>query len=336
MTMLRATAPGKLVLWGEYAVLAGAPAVALAVDRLAICSFRPNAATRTWTLTTPGLAAGSRQLSLDSLIISSQPPASAPEALLWHAVCNLKGAANRLPSGGELELDSTAFEYQGTKLGLGSSAAVCTALVALLRHLASEPAAEPSAFQTHRSAQNGKGSGIDVAAALHGGMVLLQPNLEEPTAPGVRTYPWPEKLHWRALWTGKPAATTTHIQRFDDWVGQDPAARPAPLRYLMDCSETLATGFSLDRFRRYIAALHDVDRHGRLGIYTDLHTELHNLARTAGIHYKPCGAGGGDAGIAVSDDPSRLQAFCEAAAQLAPNVHPLDLRLANHGIRISS
>ena len=34
--MTRTTAPGKLVLSGEYAVLDGAPAVAMAIDRRAV------------------------------------------------------------------------------------------------------------------------------------------------------------------------------------------------------------------------------------------------------------------------------------------------------------
>lgn len=331
----RATAPGKLVLWGEYGVLAGAPAVAIAVDRTATCTFRPEPGTRSWTLTTPGLSDKAVHLSLDGLIISSPPAADAPEALLWQAICTLKGAAGQLPSGGALELDSSAFQHNGVKLGLGSSAAICTALVGLLQRLAGIPQRSEDAFATHRRAQGGKGSGIDVAAALKGGMVLLQPNMAKITEPKLSHYQWPSECHWQALWTGQPAGTTAHIQRFDQWFdGAAGAAPPPALDYLCACSRALAEGFTLARFRRYIAALMDIDRLGQLGIYTQLHTKLHNLARDYQIHYKPCGAGGGDAGIAVSSDPARLQAFCDAAARIAPTVHPLDLRLATDGIRI--
>lgn len=335
MRQVTASAPGKLVLWGEYAVLAGAPAVALAVNRRAECQFTTLPGTRTWQLQTPGLTSGTRTLSLDGLLISSAPAAGAPEALLWHVLCTLKGATNTLPMGGTLIIDSSAFHSDHTKLGLGSSAAVCTALTGLLQTLAGIELDEATAFRAHRAAQGGKGSGIDVAAALCGALVLMRPD-SNGSPPVLAPYAWPESLHWQALWTGQSAATVGHIRRFDDWRQTAPAQQPAALAWLCRCAEALAAGLTLDRLRRYSAALYDVDRVGQLGIYTPLHTKLHNLARVHQVQYKPCGAGGGDAGIAISDDPERLAAFISAAAASAPSVHPLDLRLATDGIRITS
>ena len=42
--MIGFCAPGKVVIWGEYAVLAGAPALVMAVDRYASCSIEAHPA----------------------------------------------------------------------------------------------------------------------------------------------------------------------------------------------------------------------------------------------------------------------------------------------------
>jgi phosphomevalonate kinase len=78
-----------------------------------------------------------------------------------------------------IEIDSEElFGPSGDKTGLGSSAAVTIALVALLR--ASDEGGLPPAntlfrlcVDAHRFAQGGKGSGYDVAASLFGGVGIF-------------------------------------------------------------------------------------------------------------------------------------------------------------------
>jgi len=48
------------------------------------------------------------------------------------------------------------------------------------------------------------------------------------------------------------------------------------------------------------------------------------------VLYKPCGAGGGDIGMAFADDPSALAHFRQQAA--ANGFTPLDLETATHGV----
>ena len=47
------------------------------------------------------------------------------------------------------------------------------------------------------------------------------------------------------------------------------------------------------------------------------------MARETGVVYKPSGAGGGDLGIALSDDPARLQRFEQELIQQDMNCLPL-------------
>src|SRR5687767_8580508 len=114
MTLI-ATAPGKLILTGEYAVLAGAPAIVVAVDRRAVA--RRNATPR-----------GSSPFLLAVAV----------------EIAERRGAADPAARAAlEISVDSTAFYDRMTKLGLGSSAAVTVAATALA--MAAERAAEPDA-----------------------------------------------------------------------------------------------------------------------------------------------------------------------------------------------
>src|SRR3954452_24923973 len=98
-----ATAPGKLILTGEYAVLDGAPAIVVAVDRRAVA--RRNAIPRG---SSPFLVAVAEE-------IAARRGASDPAA---------RAAL-------EVSVDSAAFYHRASKLGLGSSAAVTVAATAL-------------------------------------------------------------------------------------------------------------------------------------------------------------------------------------------------------------
>ena len=54
------------------------------------------------------------------------------------------------------------------------------------------------------------------------------------------------------------------------------------------------------------------DDHG-LGIYGAGHAAMSDLAASAGAVYKPCGAGGGDVGIAVAASAETLASFAALA-----------------------
>ena len=60
----------------------------------------------------------------------------------------------------------------------------------------------------HRRLQGGQGSGVDVAAAVHGGLIeYLRGNAQ------VRPLRWPEGLAYRVIWTGVPASTERQLAK---------------------------------------------------------------------------------------------------------------------------
>lgn len=310
--MIVGRAPGKAVLWGEYAVLAGAPAAVLAVDRHAVCELTPSAAYRF-------IASGFEAPEAEFRRLPSDPPHGAPAALLgWHVLRAFEGEALRPAS---LRLDTSAFFSEGRKLGLGSSAALCVAIEGACAQWLGEAPNYARALTAHRRFQGGRGSGIDVAAAFFGGALRFQDGEAQPLATAL-----PE---CRFVWTGAAADTGRHLDRFAAYQRQGDASA---LDRLAECAESLCGEPSLDGLRDYAQALRRLDQAAGLGIYTEAHRRAETLAKVHKLAYKPCGAGGGDIGAVFAESSGPFADF-EAAARMA-GLTVLDLEAAPHGIEI--
>ena len=313
-------APGKAVIWGEYAVLAGAPAMVMAVNRYALADAAREG--DRWFLSSRGFES---EASLDSQALANLEPKSASgvSAVVRAAVAALGDPA--LPAGMRIGTDTTDFYLNGVKLGIGSSAAVCTATCAALAEVLNQTFSETVALDTHRHLQGKAGSGLDVAAACTGGLLRFQAGSSRPTV-------WPEGWHYRFFWVGHAAKTTDHLTRFSRWLA---AGNTSALDDLARAADELFASAELENLRRYVFSLKKLDENARLGIYTDSHARLDELASRAQVVYKPCGAGGGDIGIAVSDEPACLDTLSALATQDA--FLSLNLEIAAHGLhRISS
>ncbi len=323
-----ASAPGKVVLWGEYAVLAGAPAAVLAVNRRAEVLYA--AAHNTWRFSSLGFHTPSVQW----------PGAAfcrAPAAQVAEAVLNGWGFTE-YPAAFSLRSDSRAFYHQpaarqnAEKLGIGSSAAVCVATYHLLaRQLQRTPDLD-EAISIHRALQGGKGSGLDVAASWHGSIRFRQTAGGAEVAPLAAAGAVPlADLHWRVVWTGASSSTSQHISSFSRWRQSHPSG---PLDQLCAASESLCNGLDMDRLAVYCERLQALDKAAALNIFTPAHQQLATIAHAEGLVYKPCGAGGGDVGMAFSNSARALAAFCAQASR--QGMHILDLETADHGVRTGS
>ena len=311
---MRVTAPGKIVAWGEYAVLAGAPAGVLAIDRYAAVELNPRESG--WSFASSGLLApGVRTYQAD---FTGMQTARIAESILqtWSEPDLSRPFA--------LYTDSTSFyQHDGTKLGIGSSAAVCTATYAALAQLLSRTISLDEAMAMHRALQGGGGSGLDVAASWHGGALQFQAGTATPIA-------WPTDLHWRVFFTGESAATGAHIARFNDWQAR---ADTAALGSLCAAAEALSADVgSVELWQAYVEALAALDAAADLNIFSLPHQELAKLASEHDLVYKPCGAGGGDIGMALGPDFEALDRF-ESLVRSRQYI-PLELEIAAHGVKL--
>jgi phosphomevalonate kinase len=308
--MISFQAPGKAVVWGEYAVLDGAPALVMAVNRYASARVAPAA--DEWHIRSVGFP--------DEQAVSAEELSQAKGAarVVHAALAGLE--VHDIPPGARIETDTAGFYHGDGKLGIGSSAAICTALCAALAEYVGQPFSESAALVAHRLLQGSSGSGLDVAAACHGGLIRFQDGRSEP-------FEWPEGLHFGYLWTGHSAETPAHLGRFGDWRRSGPTTA---LTALGEACEALFRDPGIAALRDYVERLAALDRDADLGIFGPAHRRLAELANQAQVVYKPCGAGGGDIGIAVSDDPAAVHTFMTLAAE--QSFLRLDLEIADHGV----
>ena len=319
---ITASAPGKLVLLGEYAVLEGAPALVLAVNRRAHVTLTP-AAGDAWEIVSPTLALEARLRLRNGNVEWS---GTAPGALAWIATpLRLFNHVERLPAC-RIELDSDAFylDHAGTpiKLGLGSSAALTVALLGALHALARQPAPTlDECVGAHRTIQHGRGSGIDVAASLRGGLSRFQ--LDANHAPRCDSLSMPGDLHWRCVFSGRPASTGTMLSKVAAWRAREPAECARRMHELATISSRGIDAVANHDASAFLSSLHDyaqtlagLGEASGADIASRPHRELGVIATDCGIAYKSCGAGGGDVGITFDVEDMRLREF-EARATRA-------------------
>ncbi len=330
-----ASAPGKVVLLGEYAVLEGAPALSLAVDRRAVARITPRLGSRC-EVHAPDILADSVQLSFDSEGVPqwSDAAGAGPLALVDQV---LRGLAHEraLPTLGrsfELQLDTSSFFDQvggeRLKLGLGSSAALTVAMAsALVAHFGRGAAAADRRvwlerlLYIHREFQSGHGSGVDVATSLVGGLIEYR-LLEGGSLPQARAARWPQALHYCFVWSGRSASTPKLLATLQAWSkrhAEDYSARMNELTAIAEAGVAAVRGDDADALLRaaagYADALRLLGEASGVGIFSAEHLRLAELARASAVIYKSCGAGGGDVGVAFATDPQALEHYASALAK---------------------
>lgn len=333
-----ATAPGKLLLTGEYAVLEGAPALVVAVNRRVIARKRTSA-----TGSSPFLIAVADELARR---YGSDHPVTRAAF--------------------DIVVDSSAFFLGQAKLGLGSSAAVTVAATALAlsaeRHtvpmidrdnvLAIATAAHQHAQRSRRRARDSGshmivaprvratteelaiattsrdsstsivaapssadfaplligGSGADIAAAVHGGVIAFAAQGSAP--PQITRLPWPAKLRLIPFFTGESADSAELIAR----VMQARASRrtdvETALTAIAKASRAACQGAEsrmpeiganafLSALQQAAIASDALASATGIPLVPPCVTKAHRALAKLGGMAKTTGAGGGDVGVAV-------------------------------------
>jgi phosphomevalonate kinase len=324
LTSVAASAPGKLVLSGDYAVLEGAPAISAATDLRAEVTI--HATTNAYSvLHILNTDAQFRFEWLDDGCLNWLDEPGEQGTLLTAAAAVLAERGTFAGSDSSVLISScTRSFYQlnesGTpiKKGIGSSGAIAVALTAALQTLSGEEPDVAVAMDVHSRFQQSSGSGIDVITSWYGGVVAM----DKGELPRVRQLAWPAHLQVVPVWTGESASTTTMLARLADFCRRSPVEYQTVFEHLCAAAVRVRDAWSgadtavlLRHIYQYAQALKDLDAAAGIGIWSDAHQQLEALAHEHGVVYKPSGAGGGDFGLIFATDAAAMQAAVVAAEQ---------------------
>lgn len=271
---MRVRVPGKLVLVGEYAVVDGGPAVVAAVDRGVEAAYRPGPGFEVTTPTDDRFARAA--------LVAAGAPAGAWTFRDWNPV------------------------VAPVKVGLGGSAAAVVAATALALAARGEPVSPGDlrrrATAVHRAVQ-GSGSGVDVAASAHGGVLAFEGDTVRPLAvPGLG-----DRLV--VVFSGQAAATGPRVERYRAWTGR--------AGFVAE-SRAVAEGFVADPVgatRAAFALLAGMATAAGVDYRTPAIDSLVASAAEAGGAAKPSGAGGGDVVLGVFPDAAHARVWAAEVAR---------------------
>jgi phosphomevalonate kinase len=302
-----ASAPGKLILTGEYAVLDGAPALVVAVDRRAVARRGPCEPSEFLRAVAAELAA--------------------------------RGAAPI-----EISVDSSAF-YEGTmKLGLGSSAAVTVAATACALGDATRKAdilaIAMAAHATAQAARGARGSGADIAAAVYGGAIVFTAagasSIPASALPSITRLAWPAEVVLLPFFTGASADTVELVARVAAARTAAPAVVEAALAGIAaasrDACEALAGSPDavIAAFERAAVAIDRLAAATHIALVPGCVAAARSAMARLGGTAKTTGAGGGDIGIAVI--PATTDVTAATRSLIEAGCRPLQLSLDPTGV----
>ncbi|OGU61556.1 MAG: hypothetical protein A2X64_02415 [Ignavibacteria bacterium GWF2_33_9] len=314
--------PGKLIILGEYSVLEGAPSLVASTNRFANAFFKKSK-DGIFKIEAPSINVPLLKFLIDDegkVRFIDKPFNKVVEklslftAIFEHAANKLKNKGLKIPPL-EIMLDTYDFYLPKNllKLGLGSSAAVT---VSLITGLLSANIIEPEeispdqilqlAMDSHKQAQGSIGSGVDIVAAVYGGIIKYQINGKEIS---FKQIPFPKDLYYLTVWSGKPASTPGYVNKFNKFKIE----RPAGFRSLVN-EMTIVSSNGIDAFEKgdidlflenydlYYHLLNRLNTELKIPVITKEHQKIYEIARSFGTFYKSSGAGGGDLGILFATD----------------------------------
>lgn len=324
--------PGKMILMGEYAVLESSPALVTAVDRFCYTEIQIHDKVY-YTVSAPTIG------------ISEVPLFIQPENKTVRMETSLESVQTKLMLVRltfeyflhELQVDIPFCSIQITtdefyneahsKIGVGSSAAVVVSLVNGLSHISddldfSQQELYTHALAIHRNAQDGRGSGIDIAASVFGGTLQYQLDQADFSVSRIQKLVPLESLFVIPVWTGASASTSALIQKLSQKKAAQPDEYTTIMNRLVSLSEDACRAYAASNtsvFTRtadlYFHAMLTLGEFIQAPVISTEHLEIRELVQSVGAAYKPSGAGVGDIGLAFTDTSEKESALREVIRQ---------------------
>jgi len=295
---------GKVILFGEHAVVHGRPAIAAALSRGCLA--------RAQTTTGAGAQSLLRVEPWGVQVGSAEPEADPERELLRRAfavVCELCSSERQVVSvQGEMEIPSGA--------GLGSSAALSVAVIRAIDAALQQSRSDADVLAASLAWErvfHGNPSGVDSAMAMatRGGLRRFVRSAAGPVLTPLHTN---DVVHVVVGNSAEHGSTMAMVTRVAEHLQRDPARTEAILDAIGDVVDNAQRALETADFARLGRLMDENQGHlERLGLSTPKLERMCQSARDAGaLGAKLTGGGGGGCMIALAADASRGQLIARA------------------------
>ena len=211
------SAPGKMMVAGEYAVLYGFPALVMAMDCRAKTTLTPAD-----KCSVRGIDDAVFEVIKEENVVKILQAKPENQLRLFEVALNYFYKFHPLPNYA-ITINSAGFFSHGQKLGLGSSAAATVSLTAALLRAQTGKSPSPNdirlhALAIHHRLNDGFGSGADIYASVFGGVFRFS---KQDTA--IRhIQPW-QNPNWiiQPVFSGKSQSTKSWVEKIQRWATQN-------------------------------------------------------------------------------------------------------------------
>ena len=327
---VKRTAPGKVFLSGEYLALEGGSAIILSTKQRSRVSIEDHK--KPYNLFYSSALDQYFEFSVNDNFevdwVENDPQSFG--LFISLAICELKIK----PSKALISIDTNEFYSSGKKIGLGSSASIAAAIINVLDEYfnlqLSESAKIQKAVNIHALSQDNFGSGLDVIASCADSGVV-ECNLKMANEHKWRSLKWPSDLYIKGVITSDQSSTKMMIEKYNR--GKDSnqiffnklySEINHLLNQISTAWDTQNSAKIIELMQTYNTFINQLNEKFNLGIFSDEHKQLIELARSADIFYKPSGAGGGDLGLVITNSEKKLTHFLSVLSD--SNFPVIDLR----------
>ena len=330
MPSIHVSAPAKLFILGEHAVVYDGRSIVSAVDarlHVTIQTTSPSSQPAV-TIDAPDVGLYGWQTPLADILSKTQFEG---ESRFLEAT--LAAFQQHTPLNADIAI-STHMDFD-RELGLGSSSATVAATLFALSQLFAPQLSNMQLFNTGLQAilmaQGKIGSGADLAAAIYGGTIYyVNQEPRQITALDI------EKLPIVAVYSGQKAGTTSYVRQVKKLHDQHPTIINNIIQNMLTIVDAGKDAILQKDWPKLGRLMHI--QHGllhALGVDTSALVEVIFAAKAAGSDgAKLSGAGGGDCAIVLASTPSQREKLAAQLQTIDREILPYTLHA--NGVRVET
>jgi len=363
--MIHVSAPGKLMIAGEWAVLEpGNPSIVAAVNKRVHCKILES---KEIEIELKDFSVKSSAVFKNNNLEFTTKLTEEEKKKLIFTKAAIETTFRYLGKCKSFKITTRGENttIKGKKIGFGSSAASTVAIIASLlafnNHDIKSRQGKDLIYKlasiAHYNSQGKMGSSFDIAASTYGGIfsytrfdpVWLEEKIQENKTQGIMKKDWPgfhveelkipEDLFLIVAWTEEEASTTEMIKKMNDFLKRDAVLyctiydKIANNVYeIIDAWNDEENDRILELIRKNVLILRELTNKSKIDIETRELRKLAEISEKYGGAGKLSGAGGGDCGIAISFNNETMKKIAEALKK--EGFILIDATIDKEGVRI--